>query len=221
MSKTKLDGKFFETTRGRIVMRLRNGSGSVNDLAAELGLTDNAIRANLMTLERDHLIESAGTVKTVRRPYVTYRLTDEARHLFPKSYDSLFNRLLEAVKNRFSPTSITGLMHEVGKKIGSGAEVSADADIDEKLAKTLGALEELGGSSVVECDGEKIWIKSQSCPFADAVAEHPEVCRMAESMVEELVGLPVEEFCDRKHQPKCCFAIETAQPTNGQNVGHN
>jgi predicted ArsR family transcriptional regulator len=211
MSKTKLDGKFFETTRGQIVMHLRNGSRSVNDLASDLGLTDNAIRANLMTLERDHLVESAGTVKTVRRPYVVYRLTDEARHLFPKSYDSLFNRLLEAVKHRFSPASITGLMHEVGKKIGSGAEVSADADIDEKIAKTLIALEELGGAAVVERDARKVWIKSQSCPFADAVAEHPEVCRMAEAMVEEIVGLPVEEYCDRTHQPKCCFAIDTAR----------
>ena len=221
MSNTKLDGKFFETTRGQIVMRLRSGSWSVNDLAADLGLTDNAIRANLMTLERDHLVESAGTVKTARRPYVLYRLTNEARHLFPKSYDSLFNRLLEAVKHRFSPSSITGLMHEVGKKIGSGASVSADADIDEKVAKTLDALEELGGSAVVERDGEKIWIKSQSCPFADAVAEHPEVCQMAESMVEEIVGLPVEEFCDRSHQPKCCFAIDTAPATSSQNADHN
>jgi len=211
MSKTRLDGKFFETTRGQIVMRLRNASRSVNDLAADLGLTDNAIRANLMTLERDHLVESAGTVKTVRRPYVIYRLTDEARHLFPKSYDSLFNRLLDAVKNRFSPASITGLMHEVGKNIGSGADVPASADIDEKIAKTLSALEELGGAAVVERDDDKIWIKSQSCPFADAVAEHPEVCRMAEAMVEEMVGLPVEESCDRKHQPKCCFAIDTAR----------
>ena len=74
MSKTKLDGKFFETTRGQIVMRLRNGGRSVNDLAADLGLTDNAIRANLLTLARDHLVESAGTVKTVRRPYVVYQL---------------------------------------------------------------------------------------------------------------------------------------------------
>ncbi|HTK37238.1 MAG TPA: hypothetical protein VL325_01985 [Pyrinomonadaceae bacterium] len=211
MSKTKLDGKFFETTRGQIVMRLRNGIRSVNDLASDLGLTDNAIRANLMTLERDHLVESAGTVKTVRRPYVVYRLTDEARHLFPKSYDSLFNRLLDAVKNRFSPASITGLMHEIGKNIGSGAAASADADLDEKIAKTLSALEELGGAAVVERDEGKIWIKSQSCPFADAVAEHPEVCRMAEAMVEEIVGLPVEEFCDRKHQAKCCFAINTAR----------
>ncbi|HTK25589.1 MAG TPA: hypothetical protein VL327_03460 [Pyrinomonadaceae bacterium] len=214
MSKTKLDGKFFETTRGQIVMRLRNGGRSVNDLAADLGLTDNAIRANLLTLARDHLVESAGTVKTVRRPYVVYQLTDEARHLFPKSYDSLFNRLLEAVKVRFSPASISGLMSEVGKKIGSGAAVSADADLDERVAKTLTALEELGGAAVVERDNGKIWIKSQSCPFSDAVAEHPEVCRMAEAMVEEIVGLPVEEFCDRTNHPKCCFAIDTAHRAN-------
>ena len=209
MSRTKLDGKFFETTRGQIVMHLRNGSRSVNDLAAGLKLTDNAIRANLLTLERDHLVESAGTVKTVRRPYVVYRLTDEARHLFPKSYDSLFNRLLEAVKHRFSTASITGLMQEVGKKVASGQLLPPDAGLEERLKKTLNALEDLGGSAVVEREGNKIRIRSEGCPFSDAVAEHPEVCRMTEAMIEEIIGLPVTEFCDRENNPKCCFEIGT------------
>jgi Predicted transcriptional regulator len=211
MNKTKVDSRFFESTRGRIVMLLRNGSRSVNNLAADLGLTDNAVRANLMALERDHLVESAGSVKTSRKPYAVYRLSDEARHLFPKSYDSLFNRLLEAVKNRFSPASITGLMHEVGKNVASGKTLSPDANLEERLEYTLSALEDLGGSAVIEREGSKIRIKSESCPFADAVTEHPEVCRMAEAMVEDIVGLPVEEICDRKGTPKCCFAINTAR----------
>jgi predicted ArsR family transcriptional regulator len=211
MSKTKIDTRFFESTRGRVVLLLRNGSRSVNDLATDLGLTDNAVRANLLALERDRLVESGGTIKTFRKPYTVYRLTEEARHLFPKSYDSLFNRLLDAVKHRFSPVSITGLMHEVGKKVGSGKLLPPDAGLEERLEQTLNALEDLGGSAVIEREGSKIQIRSDSCPFADAVAEHPEVCRMAEAMVEEIVGLPVEEICDRKHMPKCCFSINTAR----------
>jgi predicted ArsR family transcriptional regulator len=52
MSKTKLDKRFFESTRGQIVLLLRNSNKTVNDLAAALNLTDNAVRAHLLTLEQ-------------------------------------------------------------------------------------------------------------------------------------------------------------------------
>src|SRR5881398_826577 len=56
MRKTNLDKRFFESTRGRIVLLLRASEKTVNDLAAHLQLTDNAVRAHLLSLERDGLV---------------------------------------------------------------------------------------------------------------------------------------------------------------------
>src|SRR5690349_11588901 len=72
LSKTRLDTRFFDSTRGKIVMQLRRGSKTVNDLATALSLTDNAIRANLLTLERDELVQLVGTVKGHRKPHFAY-----------------------------------------------------------------------------------------------------------------------------------------------------
>jgi predicted ArsR family transcriptional regulator len=49
---SQLNSKFFQTTRGKITLELRSGAKTVNELAGVLSLTDNAIRANLLTLER-------------------------------------------------------------------------------------------------------------------------------------------------------------------------
>ena len=94
MKETRLGERFFESTRGRIVSLLRSQTRTVNELAAELEMTDNAVRAHLATLERDGLIRQSGVQRGHRKPHFAYELTPEAEHLFPKSYDVLFNVLL-------------------------------------------------------------------------------------------------------------------------------
>src|ERR1041384_8305343 len=103
MKKTKLGERFFESTRGRIVSLLRGATRTVNELAAELELTDNAVRAQLLTLERDGLVRQSGVQRGFRKPHFAYELTPEAEHLFPKSYDALLNQFLAVLKNRLTP----------------------------------------------------------------------------------------------------------------------
>jgi predicted ArsR family transcriptional regulator len=210
MGKSRLDNKFFESTRGKIVLQLRSGNKTVNDLAAALALTDNAIRANLLTLERDHLIEQSGSVKGHRKPHFSYRLTSEARHLFPRSFDSLFIALLSELKSKLSPSALISTLRSLGRRIGGPQQVHDQLSLDERIDQSLLRLEELGGSARVVSRNGKIVIKSESCPFAEAVTDHPEVCQVAEAMVQEIVGEGVKERCDRSGEPKCCFEITPA-----------
>ena len=83
MKRTKLDKRFFDSTRGRIVNLMRGRTKTVNELSAELKLTDNAVRAHLLSLERDGLIRQSGIQRGTRKPHFAYELTDEAEHLFP------------------------------------------------------------------------------------------------------------------------------------------
>jgi predicted ArsR family transcriptional regulator len=208
MSKTAFDERFFESTRGRIVLLLRQSHKTVNDLSRDLDLTDNAVRAHLLSLERDRLVESAGTIKGIRKPHVIYRLTDEARHIFPKSYDSLLNRLLDVLKNRLPTRSLSSILYDVGTMIGRSKEIHSVSPLNKRVDAALDSLKELGGAATATEEGGLVLIKSESCPFADAVAEHPEVCKVAESMVAEIVGLRTTETCDRSSTPKCRFKIE-------------
>jgi predicted ArsR family transcriptional regulator len=72
----------------------------------------------------------------------------------------------------------------------------------------LKVLAAIGGAAEVEQLEDKFIIYSSGCPLAAAVSVHPEVCRLAETLVSEIVKAPVRECCDREGTPRCRFEIE-------------
>jgi len=60
MKTTGWRARLMESTRGKILDLLRSKERTVNELAAALGLTDNAVRAHLLSLERDGLVHQSG-----------------------------------------------------------------------------------------------------------------------------------------------------------------
>jgi predicted ArsR family transcriptional regulator len=210
MKRTKLDKRFFDSTRGRIVVLMRGVTKTVNELAAELKLTDNAVRAHLLSLERDGLIRQSGIQRGTRKPHFAYELTDEAEHLFPKSYDSLLNQLISVLKTRLTPKALKEVLREVGRSLGRRNRTS-DSDFETRVDNGLMALEAIGGSARVEKEEGKIFIRSGSCPLSTAVTEHPEVCQLAESLLSEIIGADVREKCDREGTPRCSFEVTERQ----------
>src|ERR671923_249009 len=96
MRSTRWDQRFWASTRGRLILLLRRGSRTVNELAGALGLTDNAVRTHLTTLERDGLVYPSGTRPGTRKPNITYDLTPEAeQQLFPKMYGPILRQFLD------------------------------------------------------------------------------------------------------------------------------
>jgi predicted ArsR family transcriptional regulator len=208
MGPAHFDRRFFESSRGKIVTLLRRNDLTVNDLAEELGLTDNAIRANLMSLERDGLVQQKGMVKGFRKPHYIYGLSETARELFPRPFGLLFNKLLSALRATLSPSALIDRFREVGSGIGKENKIEEDADLSQKIERALTAIESLGGAASHVSSNGKTLITSEGCPFAEAVIEHPEVCKITESIIEEIVGSKVTEHCDRTSAPKCRFQVE-------------
>ena len=205
MEQTKLDKRFFDSTRGRIVSLIRGSTKTVNELADELGLTDNAVRAHLLSLERDGLIKQSGIQRGTRKPHFAYQLTDEADKLFPKAYDALLNQLIAVLKGRLSPPVLEEVLREVGRSLAG--DQPSGGDLESRVRKALVALEAIGGAAHLEKDGEKLFIRSGSCPLAIAVAEHPEVCQLTEALLSKIIGARVGERCDREGSPRCGFEI--------------
>ena len=205
---TKLDERFFDSTRGRVVGLLRGRSGTVTELAEKLGLTDNAVRAHLLSLERDGLIRQSGVQRGSRKPHFAYELTPEAERLFPKAYDALLNQLITTLKGRLPPSAIEDVLREVGRSLAARhASGDGSGDLEARLQNAVEILKAIGGTPAVEREGGKLIIRSGGCPLAAAVVEHPEVCEVAEALVAEIVGLPVHESCHRGETPRCRFEV--------------
>jgi predicted ArsR family transcriptional regulator len=208
MDKSKLGQRFFDSTRGRIVSLLRGSAGTVNELAEKLELTDNAVRAHLLTLERDGLVRQSGIQRGRRKPHFAYELMPEAELLFPKSYDTLLNQLVTVLKGRLSAKALKDVLREVGRSLAVRESSSKRGGLESRAHSASKVLEALGGAPRVEVEEGKLTIRSESCPLAAAVVEHPEVCGVAEALVTEIVGGDVKERCDRTGlQPRCRFEI--------------
>jgi predicted ArsR family transcriptional regulator len=74
----------------------------------------------------------------------------------------------------------------------------------------VAVLGELGGmAKVEEAEGELV-IRGSDCPLAAVVAGHPAGCRLAETLLSDLVGVPVTEQCQRGDQLRCAFHVPLA-----------
>ncbi|HEX7176684.1 MAG TPA: hypothetical protein VF240_15570, partial [Pyrinomonadaceae bacterium] len=174
----------------------------------KLELTDNAVRAHLLTLERDGLVRQSGVQRGARKPHFAYELTAEAERLFPKAYDALLNQLITALKGRLPAGALEDVLREVGRSLAARhASGQTPVDLEGRLQNALEVLKALGGSPSVEREDGRLIIRSGGCPLSAAVVEHPEVCELAEALVSEIVGLPVRERCVRGESPKCCFEL--------------
>jgi predicted ArsR family transcriptional regulator len=209
---TRWDRRFFESTRGRLVTLLRRAGFTVDELARELGLTNNGVRAHLAVLERDGIVRQSGVVRSEGgggKPAYLYELTPEAEDLFPKAYEPVLHRLLDVLEERLKSDESEALLRSVGRLMAEehtvptdGARAGLDAAVE--VLNGLGGLAELE-----ERDGGFV-IRGYSCPLASVTPDHPEVCCMAETLIAELAGVPVHERCDRGERPRCCFEIASA-----------
>lgn len=194
-------------TRGRLLRLLRAGVRSINDLAAAVGITDNAVRMHIAALERDGLVRPAGAQRsTGGKPARLYELTADAEELFPKAYVLVLAELLAEVRGVEGDEAALALLRRVGRRLAAQTPVRAGTAAG-RVAAAVAALESIGGSVDAKKTSEGWMIQATGCPLSGAVAEDPKVCALAESLVAAVTGLPVVEVCDRSDRPRCAFRV--------------
>src|SRR6266516_6105677 len=138
--------RLLASTRGRILALLRSENRTVNELAAALDLTDNAVRAHLFSLERDGLVQQHGTRPGKRKPHAAYGLSIGAEHIFPKAYGPLLAHFVTVISNRLAPSILRATIREVGRPVAADhLDRWKRRDRRERTAAALDLLHDLGG----------------------------------------------------------------------------
>jgi predicted ArsR family transcriptional regulator len=201
--------RLFKSTRGKILDLLRARESTVNELAEELHLTDNAVRAHLASLERDRLVAQSGFKPGIRKPHTTYALGPEAEHLFPKAYGRLVALLMSIFSSQVKSRRLRAGMRLAGRQVAreylDGLQRKTR---QQRINAALGILKQLGGAASLREEGGKHFIHGRGCPIAAATANHPEACLLAESLLTEIIGSPVKEHCIRGPTPSCRFEVK-------------
>jgi predicted ArsR family transcriptional regulator len=203
--------QLLDTSRGRIVTLLQRGGSTVDDIASNLGLTQNAVRAQLTAMERDGVVRRIGRRPGTTRPFHVFELTPEVEQLLSQAYMPLLTQLVQVFANALPTKQVDALMREAGKGLANElpfakrptAPLHARVSAASELLNT-----QLGAVTRVEGNGGLV-IRGAGCPLAALTGKHPAVCLAMESLLIEVLGTAVHECCDRTSRPKCCFEIKT------------
>jgi predicted ArsR family transcriptional regulator len=200
--------RLFESTRGRLLALLQATDRTVNQLADELQITDNAVRAHLVSLERDGLVRRVGTKAGVRRPHVSYGLSHGAEHIFPKPYGRLLATFVAIVRKRVGPRALRTSLEQLGRDIARDYSAGVKGrNRAQRINAAVALLKEMGGAAEVSRDNGKVVIRGNGCPLAAVTAHHRDACLIVKSLVAEVVGASVKECCRHGPNPSCRFEI--------------
>jgi predicted ArsR family transcriptional regulator len=204
-----LKKQLLDSSRGRIVTLLRAGGLTADDIASKVRVTRSAIRAQLTGMERDGVVRRAGQRPGTTRPSNVFELTPEVEQLLSSAYIPLLTHLIDAFADGVPPHQLETMLRKAGKTLAE--ELSHGKRPTGHLASRVQMIsemmnEQLGTVTHVEGNGGYV-IRGIGCPLAALTGKHPGVCLAMESLVAEVLGVPVRECCDRSERPRCCFEI--------------
>ncbi|HXD23635.1 MAG TPA: ArsR family transcriptional regulator [Gemmatimonadaceae bacterium] len=200
-----------KTTRSRLVALLRRGQRTVDELAAALGLTDNAVRAHLTALERENVVHAIGVRRegTVGKPATLYEIAADSSAVFSTAYSPVLGALLAELRERMTPKQVESALRRTGKRLARS--LPARATFDERARASANFLAGLGAEAELVPTAKGYEIRSHGCVLSAAVAECPATCVILEQMLRDVTGGTVKECCDRTAGgPNCRFMISPA-----------
>lgn len=179
---------------------------TIDEIAARLKLTSNAVRAHMTLLEADGAVHKTGARATASKPSAMYALTPIAESRYSRLYVPLLAHLLHVLDARMSPRQFDTLMRRVGRSL-LGTRSAAEGSVAKRTRAASRLLNEFGGLTRVERSNGHYVIRSHGCPLAAATERHPETCNAVESLLREFSGLSVTTCCQRGERMRCCFEL--------------
>lgn len=188
-----------------------------------LDLTGEAVRQQLLQLQRDGWVESRidrGTgVPRTGRPATAYRLTEAGDHLFPKHYDALTVAMLDVVAQEMGPGAVTRVLERLSDDRVAAVEPSVRGMT---LGQKIGALKSWYLEDDPYMDSEvregSYRLMERNCPFLNTALQRPMLCSISVNALTKILGYRVvreEKF--QNGDGRCVFRVLEDQPIDPAN----
>lgn len=196
----------------------RQDSATIAQLAEELGLTGEAVRQQLLQLQREGWIEPRIMRGPDRgktgRPATSYVLTTAGDHLFPKHYDELNVTMLDAVTEELGHAAAKRVLKRVADdKVASSEPALRGLTIAERVRKLKDWY--LTGDPFMEIEEVEDGFRliERNCPFINTAMNRPMLCSVSVNSLQRLLGVRVareEKF--QSGDGRCAFHVYKNEP---------
>lgn len=196
------------------------GAATIAQLAPILGLTGEAVRQQLLQLQRDGWVESAVDRESVRgrtgRPATVYRLTQAGEHLFPKAYDALAVAVIDAVSEELGTEAAVQVLARVSNdRVDALAPSLEGKSIKERLDALKSWYLDEDPYMGVEKDGEGYALIERNCPFYNTAMRRPALCSVSVNALTRLLGVRVaREETFQNGDGRCVFRAHASEPVD-------
>lgn len=203
-----------EQTRKAILRHLlhhREGL-SVEQLAARLGISRSGVQQHVALLEREGLVQVSKRRRRLGRPLRLFRLSEAGYETFPRRYDLISTRTLQAIREMAGEEALDRLFESVAQQLA--AELLprvASAPAGRRLEAVLQLMNELGyeASGLHEGNG----IRAVNCIYHQLARETRAVCRFDVRLLSRLADAEVlHEACMADGAPACLFRLRPHAP---------
>ncbi len=206
-------------SRRAILTRLKTrGAATIAQLAEELHLTGEAVRQQLLQLQRDGWVEpklTRGAAERGRtgRPATSYSLSEKGDHLFPKQYDVLNTAMLDAVAELGPDAARRVLARIADDRVTSMEPVMRDQPLAERVAALKNWYMEGDPFMEIAAVEDGYHLIERNCPFYNTAMRRPVLCSVSINALTRLLGVRVrrtEKF--QRGDGRCVFHIQASQP---------
>src|SRR3954470_8766051 len=138
-----------DPTRGRVLALLREGPSTVEDLASHLGLTDNAVRFHLASLESQGAVIKEGVRRRqgAGKPADLFTITPATEESFSRAYVPVLTACLAELHDTMSTIQLLSFLKRVGKRLAENLG-AASGSLQHRVASASRLLNDLGGVTV-------------------------------------------------------------------------
>lgn len=189
---------------------LRNKAGlTVDAIAAGLGVTRTAVTQHLAALERDGYVARRDVIATGGRPSRLFALSERGIELFPKKYDLLSQKMLEALIGALGADEARNLLDRLGRELGASlGETLKSEPLAARLAAIVSVLQDFGFDAALEetANTPTPVIRAYNCVYHRLACANPDVCALDLALLREASGAEVDHVaCMAKGDNSCRF----------------
>ncbi len=207
------------STRMEVLELLRRrGHASAEAMAADLGVTPNAIRQHLTNLERDGFVISQPERGARGRPALLFSLTERADAVFPKRYGQLASMVLQELRDMGGDEALDDLFGRVAARHAKGIERDLEGlEFDDKLERVVAWIGR-AGTLVEQTETEEgVRVTIHNCPFRNTALKFPQVCTITPHLITQLLGTAVSQSDSiHRRDPYCSFVVQRPKARGDQ-----